>query len=203
MRHLRDLLCALALAASTAVSVWAAVRVARQEFPDPATLEPVDVRQWLVERDLTQASPAVRSRVARRLETELRDRGDLASELRMLDAPQRQRLEENLSLVMEQWFRGKVNRYFEQSPGRRTAWLDREIGELERLFNRGRQGRGSALGLPGSLYMMGLIGGRMEQWIQRADTATQERMREFQRAVNERLLARQVRGSKERHPRGD
>ncbi len=88
------------------------------------------------------------------------------------------------------WFRDKVNRYFDQRPERRTAWLDREIEELEQLFsaNRDRNRRRPQSTMPGSLYVIGMIGSRMEQWIQEADPETQQRMREFQRAVQERLL---------------
>jgi hypothetical protein len=198
MRRLRDLLCGLALVASTAISLWGAVLVARQEFPDPLALEPVDLRQWLTQRDLSQASAAVRNRVARRFEEELRGGGNLAAEFRSLDPQQRKRLEENLLLVLEHWFHDKMNRYFEQQPDLRAAWLDQELEQLEQVVNRARDGRGSPLGMPSSLYIIGMIGSRVEEWIQRADPEMQERMREFQRAVQQRVLARQLRAERTR-----
>jgi hypothetical protein len=191
MRKVRDLLCAAALMSLTAVCVWAAATVAQQKFPSEP-LEPVELRSWLTERDLSQVSRATQSRVARRFEEELRRGGSWGAESRGLDQQQQRQLEENLTIVLEYWFRDKVNRYFEQRPDRRTAWLDREIEQMEQLFSRNRdRGRGrAALGLPGSLYVLGMLGSRMEAWIERADPKTQERMREFQRAVQERVMAR-------------
>jgi hypothetical protein len=190
MREIRELLCLAALLSLSSISVWAAVQVAQQDFPAASALEPVELRSWLTERDLSQMTPATQSRVARRFQDELRRGGNWGADPRSLDPQQRELLEENLTIVLGYWFRDKMNRYFDQRPERRTAWLDREIEELEQLIggNRDRNRRRSPATIPGSLYVIGMIGSRMEKWIQQADPETQQRMREFQRAVQERLL---------------
>jgi hypothetical protein len=89
-----------------------------------------------------------------------------------------------------------VNRYFDQPPEQRAGWLDREIKQLEEAFHRrGRGGRSrTPAGMGDSLQFLGMIGSRMERWVQRADPETQVRMREFQRAVQERLFSRRGAG---------
>lgn len=192
MRRLRDLICALAFVILTAVSIWAAVQAAQQDFPDSAALEPVDLRQWLTDGDLSQTNAAARSRLARRFEEELRggEAVQWAKELRSLDPGDAARLEENLSAVLEFWYRDKVNRYFDQRPERRAAWLDREIEHLERVFKGSRGRNEPPLGGAGALFVMGRAGVHMDQWISRADPPMQEKMREFQGAVLERMMAR-------------
>lgn len=189
MRWIRDSLCGLALVSLTAVSVWAAVTVAR-EFPRPAVQASDDIRQWLTEHDLSQASAAERSRVVRQFEKELRGGEDLAAELRTLDDRQRELLKDNLALLLEQWFQDKVDRYFEQRPRLRAAWLDAEIEEIARFASRGREVRSFPSG-PAPLYALGMINNQVEQWIERAKPERQEPMREFWRAVQARALARQ------------
>ena len=56
----------------------------------------------------------------------MRRGGNWGADPRSLDAQQREQLEENLTIVLGYWFRDKMNRYFEQRPERRAAWLDRE-----------------------------------------------------------------------------
>jgi hypothetical protein len=163
--------------------------VVRRPLPTQA-LEPVELETWLTQRDLSQADRATLSRVVRRFEEELR-RGRWAADSQPLNEPQRRRLEENLSVVLETWFHNKVNRYFDQPPEERAKWLDRQIKDLEQAFHRGgKGGRGRMPSMGGSLQLLGMIGGRMEQWVQRADPDTQVRMREFQRAVQQRLFSR-------------
>ncbi len=72
MRQVRDLVCLAAFLCLSSISGWAAVRVGQQEFPDAKALEPVELRSWLTERDLSQMPPATQSRVARRFQDELR-----------------------------------------------------------------------------------------------------------------------------------
>ena len=189
MRRLRDLLSALALVVLTSLSLWGAALVARQEFPDPQVLEPIDVRQWLTQRDLAQASPSDRSRLIRRLEEQVRS-GERLSEGKKLNSDEQSRLQENLMPLLEQWFHDKAHAYAEQPADRREEWMDREVGQLERLIPRGKGEKSSALKLPQSLYAIGLIGSQMEQWISAADSQTQPRLREFQQALTKRLLAR-------------
>jgi hypothetical protein len=192
MRRLRDLLCALAFFVLTSVSVWAAVQVSRQDYPDAAALEPVDLGQWLIERDLSQASVATRSRLARRFEEDLRNgaAANWIGQLRSVEPQQTARLQENFAAIMEFWYRDKVNRYFDQSPDRREAWLDREIGRLERVLKGLRGKNDTVAGMSGSLYLLGIAGSYIEQWTQRADPPMQERMREFQGVVRDRLMDR-------------
>ena len=71
MRWIRDAVCLAALLTMTSLTVWGTVQAARQELPDAETLEPVDLRSWLTERDLSSSSDAVRSRVSRRFDEEL------------------------------------------------------------------------------------------------------------------------------------
>lgn len=188
MRQFRDLLSLLALVVLTAVSLWGAALVAKQEFPDPATLEPIDVRQWLTQRDLARASTADRSRLIRRLEERIRA-GERFAKEKALEPAERRQLQDNLLPLLEQWFHDKANAYAQQPADRREAWLDREVGQLERLVPRGSREKPSVLGLPRSLYAIGLIGSQMEQWIQAANPRMQPRLREFQQALAKRLLS--------------
>lgn len=188
MRRIRDFLSTVALVVLTAISLWGATLVARQKFPDPLALEPIDVRQWLTQRDLARASAADRSRIIRRLEEQVRS-GERSPEGKALEPAERQQLQNNLLPLLEQWFHDKANAFAEQPEDRREEWLNREVGQLERLVPRGKGGTSSALRLPQSLYAIGLIGSQMEQWIQSADVQTQPRLREFQQALTKRLLS--------------
>ena len=188
MRKLKDLICAAAFVALTAISVWGAVQVYRTPMPDASTLEPLNLRQLLTEEDLSQASPAVRSRVVRRFDDLLRSgRQEWLAEWTNVKGPQRDRLEQNLSVLMERWFREQTERYFDQPVERREAWLDGEFRRLQRVFGGGNR-RGRPRDLATSLYVLGVIGNHMEQWIQRADPEMQPKMREFQRACQQRIL---------------
>lgn len=189
MRRIRDLLSALAFVVLTAISLWGATLVAKQEFPDPRTLEPIDVRQWLTQRDLAQASAADRSRLIRRLEEQVRS-GERMAERNALQPAERQRLQENLLPLLQQWFHDKANAYAQLPADRREEWLDREVGQLEQLVPRGKDQKPSMLKLSQSVYVIGLIGSQMERWIQAADPRTQPRLREFQQALTKRLLSR-------------
>jgi hypothetical protein len=190
MRRIRDLLCTLALTALIAVSLWAAVTVAR-EFPGPSGPEPIDVRHWLTQRDLSAATSAERSRVMRQFERQLRGGENLAAGLPALDSREQELLAENVSLLLEQWFRMKVDSYHAQRPDRRARWLDGQLEQIQQMAGRGRDAANAPLGLPGSLYALGKINSQVEQWIERADPKDQDRMRDFWRAVQERTMSRQ------------
>ncbi len=195
MRRIRDFLCGLAFAAFTAVSVWGVI-LAAQEFPESLRRQPVSVRQWLLEHDLAQQSAAVRSRVAHQIEKELLGGGNLAADFRDLGDSDRARLESNLDLVLEQWYRSKVTQYVEKRPKDRKAWLDGQIKQFERAFGENAAGREALMPRTEALPTLALVLTRLETWTQRADPQMQQDMREFQEALQQRILSRQLRRSK-------
>ena len=191
VRHFRDLISALVLVAAVAVSVAAAVRVARQKLPDEVA-QPLDFDVWMIDRDLSQESEATRQRLARNIEQGLRD-GDWAARVRKLDADQRQRVEDNFAQVLELWFLDKMHRYFAQPEHKRQEYLDREIDKLMRLVQaRMPSGARSRGGFPGALVGIGMMNHQVDEWIAAADPALQPQMREFQIALQNRLIAREL-----------
>jgi hypothetical protein len=193
MRRLKSLVTLLSLLATVGISLAAAVQVARQELPSEPAPAALDLRAWMVERDLSLESPETRAQLARRFERELEGDARRLAELGDLDSQQQQLLRENVVQLLEPLFVEKVNEYFRLPDERRQEWLDREIDRVLRLTDRQRPG---AIQSPNfssaSVVGIGLFQQQVEQWAQRADPEMQAKMREFSAALQNRWFARET-----------
>lgn len=192
MSRLKNLMTALVLLAACAVSVLAAVQVARQPLPAEMT-EPVELRTWIIERDLSQEPAETRAQVARRLEKEFRRDSPLVLELRQLDPAERQRAQENIVQLIESLFIAKAHEYARQPEHRRQQYLDRELDRLTKLIDPQRATElHSATFSPAGFAAIALFQQRLEQWVERADPESRPKLREFATALQNRWLARQT-----------
>ena len=107
-----------------------------------------------------------------------------------------QRLQENVALLLQVWISEQADRYFTLPAEERAAFLDREIANLDRLRQQVTALMGdhkTDLGdLSADYLVWGTLLQRTNDWIGQAEPEQQSRLREFQQAVQNRLLARQL-----------
>jgi len=124
-------LAVLTLAVVLTVSVTAAVQFYQQRLTDPASADREELLRWLVVRDLSEESAQLRRTLAARLEEEFGgDRIDWNATAGQLDGTQRERLWQNVLLLLEPWFTQKVDGYFQLAATERLAYVDRTIDTI-------------------------------------------------------------------------
>lgn len=114
---------ALLLAATAGARSWLLY------LPPPERCDAEELGKWLVLRDLTVESPAVRAALLERLEATLRDQPDFAStstEPELSDR-YRQRLADNIRLLKHQWFTDRVADYHACPAAERMDFLQRQL----------------------------------------------------------------------------
>ena len=190
MTRFREFLTAIAFLALVSISASAFVQVLRHGWPKPATAANRDLRQWLTTRDLANESLQTKREIVQRVEKDLLA-GDKFAEIRQdLSEEHRERLEDNLGEIMELWLTDKVDRYFQLEPKQRNAYLDAEIDKLANLQSlslQGESGRNQR-----DLDALGALFGRAQRLVSEAAPEQQQRFRQFQIAVQNRLIARQL-----------
>jgi hypothetical protein len=193
MRRLKSFATCLVLSITVAISLTAAVQVARQPLPDEPAPPPLDFRAWMIDRDLSSETPQTRAQLARRFDRELRDDANFLSELRNLKPEQERLVRENVGQLLEPLFIEKVREYFRLPEEERESWLDREIDRLLRLTNAQRPGlTDSPRFSTASVVGLGLFQQHVEEWAQRAEPETAAKMREFSAALQNRWFARET-----------
>jgi hypothetical protein len=193
MRIVRDFLTAVALVTLTAISVAAAVLVARQPLPSSPVEDRRQVWEWLTNDDLAATGAEARQKLLRRVEAEL-DRGlDWSENVAQLDDDGRERLRANVAILAQTWFLSMVDRYHELPEAERSAFLDQRIAEVERRSGTVAQ-LASGMGESDrfSLQMLAPMLGQLEAWTDEAPPAQRERIRQFQSALQDRFLAREL-----------
>lgn len=202
MRTLRNAITFLVLLLGTAISVAAAVQVARQKFPQPVVTENLDFTDWIIDRDLSQENEATSRMLAQRMDVELRA-GKWSGRVknRELTGEQRALVQRNLLLVLEQYFYEKMDRYFQRPKEHRSEYLDREIDTLLKLLEKNvpQQLKPADLPLPGVLAAIGVVNAKIGEWVDNADPEAQPRMREFHAALVERFQHRFTEQFLEKH----
>jgi hypothetical protein len=190
--RLKNLFTAMVLLAFCAVTVAAAVKVASQPLPE-TTPERVDLRTWIIERDLSHEPATTRAQVARRFEKEFRRDSPLMLELRRLDPQERQQAQDNIAQLIEPLFVDKANEYFRQPEHRRERYLDRELDRLLKLVDPQRSADLDSVAFsPAGLAAIALFHQHLEQWVERADPEMRPKLRGFATALQNRWFARQT-----------
>jgi hypothetical protein len=184
----RSVITGLMFAAMVAITLAAAVRVVRQ--PLPATVPQRDLWAWLTESDIGQESPETRQWLARRVDDELMAHADWPARLNRLDGQKQQLLQANLMQLVEVWYLHKVDQYFDQPEDQRAAFLDRELDKIDRLTERHSSSRGLRRSPAVAIFALGAADSRINEMVSRAEPQMQPRLREFQVAVRNRILAR-------------
>ena len=165
-------------------------------LPHPEDANPDELMRWLVTQDLSAEAVEIRLAVAKRLEEESQGGVDWEAAARSLSAAQRQRLWENLPVLLEPWLMDKVDGYFGLSRGSgRSTW----IGSSTRCGSgagsttcvpRTRRRSGTE---PPSSGLMTVLCRRMEVLGEEAEPARRERLERFVTAVQTRWFVRVLR----------
>ncbi len=159
-------------------------------LPDPADANRDELLQWLVVRDLRDESPETLEVLGQRLEEEFSTGFDWETEENRLDESQRERVCDNVVVLMKPWFLGKTRRYFQLADDRRPAFLDKLIDTMT-VWNEVDSLRpAAASGGQGGLLVT--LAEEMEQWKREANPAERERIEEFSRAIQVQLLRRML-----------
>jgi hypothetical protein len=167
-------------------------------LPDPATADRDGLLRWLVTRDLAREPSATRLVLARRLEQEFSGKIDWAAVGQNLDGQQRDRLWDNVLLLLEPWFADKVDGYFRLPEPQRPAYVDRTLQLIENwkgatALSPGSRRAGSAdgqesAGTAGPTGLIGLFVERIGHWTESVTPQRRQQVREFLLAVQSRWL---------------
>jgi hypothetical protein len=201
MRQLRGILTGIALIGLTGVSLLAAAQVAWRGMQGTSIVERPYQFDRLHREDLATASEVTRRQFVRGLEQDLERGIDWRSRMEELNDEQRDRLQENLTLLAEDWFNAKVDRYFELPSAERDAFIEGLFGQVERwaasaqaTANVGGDEDGGTVDDDRARGQMALFGplvlSRAQEWLEKAPPERQEQIREFQTAVQTRLFLR-------------
>lgn len=197
MHRVRGLLTFSVLVILSGISLAAMVHVARQGLPERAIVDRSEVRAWLVQRNVQEASGRTRERLVAHLENDFRTGFSWQEELLSMTPAEQQQFNENFNLLMEQWFMSKVDGYFAIEPPDRNRYLDREISSLMSWqaisavdtseLNAPRQfDRRVQLGFFGELMQ------KIHQWRRDAEPERRKQISEFLLAVQDRILTRNL-----------
>jgi hypothetical protein len=198
MRRVRKLISALALAVLVAAPVAAGVTVWLRRLPDPAVADEGSLGRWLVTRDLAAQTPAIRARLLRRVEHELRRGPNLAALHARLTVEQRQVFWRNVETLAWDWFREQAAAYARLPPGEEAAFVDRQL-DLVSAWPLPRPDQGpDAAGNQGLQTLFAALQKRIDG----TPPAERERMRQFVLAVQARLFLRTLRSGVSGPPQG-
>jgi hypothetical protein len=194
-RRLRGLLTGLALAGLTGISLVAAGQIVWQGIEGAGIVQRPYEFARLYDEDLAFAPDAAQQEFLRGLERDFDSAGDWQARLESLDEVQRRRFEANMTLLAERWFNSKVDRYFELPAGERDAYIDSLFKQLEQwgqtAADAGGPGDRAGDAARTRLAALGpIVVTRAGEWLERAPPERQEQIREFQSAVQTRLLLR-------------
>jgi hypothetical protein len=193
MRRIRGILTGIALIGLTGVSLVAAGQVFWRGMQGTPIVQRPYRFDRLYTENLVTASSATHRAFIRGLEQDFERGADWRARMEELDDEQRDRFQENLTLLAEVWFNGKVDRYFELPPGERDAYIDGLFGQVERWASTAQAvaNRGGDAQARGQMALFGpLILSRAQEWLDKAPPDRQEQIREFQTAVQARFFLR-------------
>ncbi|MBN2023656.1 MAG: hypothetical protein JW809_12795 [Pirellulales bacterium] len=184
----------LALVVGVAViSGVAGVFLLNRPLPDPATADRDALFRWLVTRDLSVEPPETRRQLALRLDEECRAGiawGEIDGQL----TPEcRQRLWDNVPLLLEPWFFAKVDGYHRAPASARAAYIDGILDTLAKWKGLdGIRPTADRDGTPPELKDMLLSG--VAAWKSDAGPDEQVKIDEFLFAFQARRLIRRLMG---------
>jgi len=92
-------------------------------LPHPADADRNDLLRWLVLRDLNAESPEIQTVLAQRLEEEFSTGLDWDATAERLTAPQRERVWDNVTVLLKPWFLEKSDSYFQLAVAERPAFM--------------------------------------------------------------------------------
>jgi len=166
-------------------------------LPDPATADRNGLLRWVVTQDLSQEPYERRLVLARRLEHEFGERVDWPTVGNGLNEPQKQRLWDNVQVLLEPWFADKVDGYFAVREAERRAFVDRTLELIENwkgaaaLCADPPPGAGDGK-RPGLLEV---FAERVARWTRSASPQRRDQVRQFLLAVQTRWLQRALLGA--------
>ena len=166
-------------------------------LPNPATADRESLLHWLVTQDLSQEPLDTRLTLARRLEQEFGEKIDWAAVGKRLDGQQKDRLWENVPLLLEPWFADQVDGYFRLPKSQRPAYLDRTVGLIDNWKGATALAAEPPAGAsrakrPGLLE---LFSERMGGWMQSVTPQRRDQARQFLLALQTRWLQDVLLGS--------
>jgi hypothetical protein len=150
-----------------------------------------------VTRDLSAEPPAVRARLLRRVERELRRGPDLAAMHATLTAAQRQAFWRNVETLAWDWFSEQAATYARLPPGEGAAFVDRQL-DLVGAWSLPQPNQ--APQAPDDQGLQSLLA-TVQRRIDRTPPAEREQMRRFVLAVQARWFLRSLRGGLGSGPR--
>ncbi len=191
----RGILLAFALVVSLGVACAVAIPYFYWPLPDPAVADRDGLFHWLVARDLGLEPVETRLVLAQRLEEEFRTGIDWEETAAQLDSPQRQRVWDNIVLLLEPWFMDKRDRYFELAGAERSAYLDELLDTfaawrgVDLLRDPQAADDGSSTTDHG---LLGVLVEQMDHWKEGAELPQRERTDRFFLAIQSRWLMRSL-----------
>jgi hypothetical protein len=193
MRTVRKILSAVALLGLLAATVAAGVTVWTARLSDPAEADERDLARWLVTRDLAAEPSAVRAKLLRRLERELRRGPNLAGLSGQLTPAQRQALWGNIETLAWDWLREQAAAYSRLPAGQGGAFLDRQLAFVEAWPVR--EAAPPSKGAPASAAGLRELLETLEKRIDRTPRPERDQVRQFVLAVQARILLRTLQGA--------
>jgi hypothetical protein len=194
LRRLRGLLTGLALIGLTAISLVAAGQVIWQGIEGAGIVQRPYEPERLYLDDLAFASDTTQQEFIRGLEDGLDAGVDWRTRLTDLDELQREQFEANLTLLAERWFNNKVDRYYELPEAERDAYIDGLFKKVERWGKTvsAAAENGDDADQPDAQWATfgPVVMSRAGEWLEQAPPERQEQIREFQAAIQTRMLLR-------------
>jgi hypothetical protein len=159
-------------------------------LPDPATADRDGLLRWLVTRDLGQEPFETRLVLARRLEEEFSGKIDWAAVGRNLDGQRRDRLWDNVLLLLEPWFADKVDGYFRLQEPQRPAYLDQTLQLIENWKGATALSPEDSAASPQARRpgLIEVVVERIGRWTESVTPQRRQQVREFLLAVQSRWL---------------
>ena len=177
------------------VSVAASVDLWLYRVPDPHTADRNGLFRWLALRDLTQEPPTTRQTLIARFEEEFEAGLQLGEATSKADEKYRVRLEQNISLLVTDWFRIQARQYHAAPFAERPALLNEQIDKIERWgLIELLLSKGDAPGKSKSNVQRLMAFDRWAQsWITETDAVEQASLRQYFTALEAQFVARHLR----------
>jgi hypothetical protein len=150
-----------------------------------------------VTQDLSQEPLDTRLTLARRLEQEFGSKIDWAAVGKRLDGSQKDRLWENVALLLEPWFADKVDGFFRLPESRRTAYVDRTVELIDNWKGAAALAADPSAGDPCVKRpgLLELLAERIGRWMQSVTPQRRDQARQFLLAVQTRWVQGVLLGS--------
>jgi|GEM_PF-4586590 len=193
IRHAITLACLIVF---SVISVVAAVQTARTGLPETPSVEGAAVLiGHLSEISLAKDLPQEKRLMARRVMRELRDDVDWQPDVSALSTAQQKQLLENLTELAQEVISSKMEIYFKlKSKREQQRFLDRQFEEITRwavVVDRVTKVPGqSSIRMTAMMTLMA----RLNKWYTEASPEKRKELQEFQKAFQERLRDRGLRG---------